>query len=191
MKLVLNVELKDVKNLLGRRGVKNIMEENEIIKTRPVAYVIADAVFDEPFEVYESANAWWMDKEKVLALIEGFKVFRKANKAIILAKISFGQYQYFIDTHPKFLQLKARCIDYFDMQLQNKILRSSDWKASAWMLEKTNPSEFGRNGGDSDPLRESSSSILTLVKQSFLDKDGNIIGNEHVIELIEKELKNE
>lgn len=163
-------------------------ENNNITKTRPVAYVIADPVFDEPFEVYESLNAWWLDKEKVQALIEGFKVFRKVSKAIILAKISRAKYDYFIEQHPKFYELKARCIDYFDMQLQNKIIRSSDWKASAWMLEKTNPEEFGRNIG-TDPNRKvvpEGGSVLTLMEEAFMDKEGNVIANKHTAELIEQ-----
>lgn len=55
---------------------------------RDVAYEIDDVVLAEPFKVYKSANAWWMEKIKVQQLVEGFKKAYTIKEALILAGIS-------------------------------------------------------------------------------------------------------
>jgi hypothetical protein len=61
---------------------------------RKVAYEIEDVVLAEPFKVYKSANAWWMEKIKVQHLMEGFKKAYTIQEAIILAGISEIQYYF-------------------------------------------------------------------------------------------------
>lgn len=61
------------------------------------------------FEVLESANAWWMDKQKVTALFDAYKAGATDIAACINAKISIGQLRYFKDAHPGFLHAKEAC----------------------------------------------------------------------------------
>ena len=89
-----------------------------------VAYVIKDKVFED-FEVFRSSNAWWMDRGKVEALIQAFKMRHMVRTAIVYAGISSDQYKYFCKLHPDFYTVKERCEE-------NKTLRAMSIYEGAW-----------------------------------------------------------
>lgn len=114
---------------------------------RKVAYEIDDVVLVEPFKVYKSANAWWMEKIKVQHLMEGFKKAYTIKEALILAGISEIQYKYFLKIHPEFYTVKQRCenggISIVARETMFKAIQT-DWRAAIRFLEKTCPDEFGK-----------------------------------------------
>lgn len=66
-----------------------------------IAYTIEDKFFGE-LKIKETANAWWKNREKVVKLIQGFKMDCKPGELRILAGISKDQYDYFMQVHPEF-----------------------------------------------------------------------------------------
>lgn len=82
---------------------------------RPVAYTIAPNSFQtgsltggEPFVVKQSANAWWMDRVKVYALLFAFRFGSNVKDACHFAGISLEQWKYFNEVHPDFYSIKQR-----------------------------------------------------------------------------------
>src|ERR1700679_345216 len=81
---------------------------------RPIAYTIAPHPFfmgdleGEAFAVKQSANAWWMERVKVYALLLAFRYGANVKNACIFAGISIEQWKYFNEMHPDFYTLKER-----------------------------------------------------------------------------------
>ena len=66
-----------------------------------IAYTIEDKFFGE-LKIKKTANAWWKDREKVVKLIQGYKMDCKPGELRILAGISEDQRKYFMEVHPEF-----------------------------------------------------------------------------------------
>jgi hypothetical protein len=96
---------------------------------REVAYVITDPNFGA-FEVYESANAWWMDRVKVNNLIKAFKAGYSIKNARYFAGISEEQWKYFVAVHPHFYPVKDACEGLIEMKardiINNDIVRNEN-----------------------------------------------------------------
>ena len=83
--------------------------ELEITDGREVAYVITDACFPFPLRIAKSSNAWWTDNGKVDRLIEAFKQGHLVRDALFYAGITRHQWEYFIEVHPDFSEIKEAC----------------------------------------------------------------------------------
>lgn len=73
-----------------------------------VAYTITDKAIPE-FKVYRVENAWWMDYNKVLRLMDGYKAQCTDEMACINADITLAQLQQFEEVHTDFVFVKALC----------------------------------------------------------------------------------
>jgi hypothetical protein len=71
------------------------------VKEVKIAYTIEDKFFGE-LKIKKTANAWWKDREKVVKLIQGYKMDCKPGELRILAGISEDQRKYFMEVHPEF-----------------------------------------------------------------------------------------
>lgn len=150
-------------------------------ETPTIAYVIRDAVFEEPFEVLQSANAWWMERTKVERLIGSLKDYLTLKQAMISAGISERQYRYFYQRHPKFCQVKDRCRQVLPMLAKSTIYKEvgKNWKAAAWFLERVEPQEYARKATQ-DERNFEHESVMEQVERAFLDSNGELKMNESV-----------
>lgn len=80
------------------------MKTKKVVKTKKIkrksvkTYVIEDSTFGQ-FTIKYSDNPWWKDKDKVVKLIQGFKMDCKPSELRILAGISEDQLRYFLEQH--------------------------------------------------------------------------------------------
>jgi hypothetical protein len=155
-------------------------ETMPIQTTRKVDYTLEDPVFEEPFDVYKSANAWWISEKagniKVERLVQSFKQCMKVNQAIVLAGISRGQWEYFNTIHPKFSGVKVRCGELVNMYAKATIAEAvkKDWRAAMWFLECHEPEMFSRRKNQHVGIPDSDSHV-GVIAEAFVDKDGNLI----------------
>jgi hypothetical protein len=106
---------------------------------RQIAYTITDGFFPD-FQVYESANAWWMDRRKVELLIEGYKRGMAVEQARVYAGVTRGQYDYFIEIHPDFPDIKAACLQQPFLKAFETLEKDMQNPQTAkWYLEKRHP----------------------------------------------------
>jgi hypothetical protein len=145
-------------------------------------YVEHDALA-EPFPLYESANAWWTDVAKVVKLFNGFVRFRTATRAMVFAGITRDQYYYFIEVHPHFTNAIERFREYRLSIHLDKVNSAKDWHASAFILERELPQEYGRQQGGG--LIPAGGSVASLLQEAFMDKDGNVIAKRKTAQLLE------
>jgi hypothetical protein len=125
------------------------MEESSTQLKRKVAYTISEATYlgpfnPEPLEIKESANAWWMNRGKVYALLTGFRMGLTIKDACKWAVISSDQYKYFCEVHPEFSTIKERIDIVPIIQAMNTVNRNIDKPWVAWrLLERLDPARFG------------------------------------------------
>jgi hypothetical protein len=106
---------------------------------RQIAYTITDAYFPD-FSVYESANAWWMDRGKVERLIAAYKMGALVDQARVYAGVSEGQYKYFLEIHPEFSTIKAACREVPLLRSLQTVEKDIENPTTAkWFLEKRHP----------------------------------------------------
>jgi hypothetical protein len=96
-------------------------------------------------EVRYSANAWWMDKEKVFILLRAFKEMTRLRDACVMAGITLKQYRYFARLHP--IIEERRKVPYLVAGLKVKMtwvksINAGDKRASMKWLEITAPETF-------------------------------------------------
>lgn len=113
---------------------------------RHVAYVIKDTVLSEPFEVYFSNNAWWMDRGKVHALFLAFKRGFTVKEACDYGGISLDQYKYFCKVHPEFYTAKHRCESLLSILAKELLVKDLETNPETrrWYLERIQPERYGR-----------------------------------------------
>lgn len=115
----------------------------EIMDTNPIAYTIKDVCFGG-FDVLNSANAWWLEKGKVEALIQAYKWDCPDEEAMTNAGISIDQLNYFKEKHPNFYQIKLRCKEIPTLRARGTVINSLDNPDHAFKyLEKKRKKEFG------------------------------------------------
>jgi len=112
-------------------------------KELKIAYTIEDKNFGD-LNVRKSANAWWMDREKVVKLVQGLKMDCKPAELRLLAGITRDQYDYFLSVHPEFSAI-------FEDFRANPVLRAratvftgigTDSNLAFKYLERKAPDEF-------------------------------------------------
>jgi hypothetical protein len=126
-------------------------QTKEVIMTttgegKPVkyAYTITDKVFGE-LKVLQSANAWWIDKGKVEALINAFKYDATVEEALISAGISYEQLKYFREIHPEFSLIESRCREVPGLKARQTVVGAldKDPHIAFKYLERKKANEFG------------------------------------------------
>jgi hypothetical protein len=163
--------------------------ETAIVPERPIYDFVPHEAFDEPFVLYESANAWWKDKNKFLKLIEGFVSLKEMKRAIVFAGISKAQYYYFIEIHPKFSEALERLISFRHNVLLGRIATAPQWQAAKFLVEKELPKEYGHQAVimPATPIElKPGESLATLVQRAFINAEGKITVSETTASLIEQ-----
>lgn len=161
-------------------------ETKQLEMVREIDYVIEDVVLDEPFEVYKSANAWWVQEKagniKVEKLILAFKQCYKVHQACILAGISRAQWEYFNQIHPKFSGVKQRCEEVANMYAKSTVIDAvkKNWVAAFKFLEVREPEMFGRRDSIPPSIPDGGTSVSALL-EAFVDKDGRLISKRKTI----------
>jgi len=93
-----------------------------------------------------SANAWWMDRQKVHDLIAAFSIGSTIPEACGHAGITIRQYKYFTQVHPDFIEARRGFVVKPSMIARIAIMQAinaGDVKMSWKYLAKTSPEEFG------------------------------------------------
>lgn len=110
-------------------------EQLDALVKREIAYTIKDVNFGK-FDVYNSANAWWMDATKVNDLITSFKNGSNIGIACAYIGISKRQWEYFNEVHPEFCEVKEACLAFFDgiaLKTTGDAIKKSGKLAMAWL----------------------------------------------------------
>ena len=106
---------------------------------RKITYIVRDEIFPD-FEVYESANAWWMDSTKVFNLILAFKQGVSVKTALSLISISQRQWEYFNQVHQEFCGVFNCCRENLSGIAWFTIRKNlTNPQIAKWYLEKTDP----------------------------------------------------
>ena len=120
-------------------------ETSKITHIHEIAYSMTLA-FGIPLHVKQSANAWWMSKEKLQNLIAAFSIGCTIPEACLHAGITVKQYKYFVQLYPDFKEAR-KGYRSTPVLLARKVIvnaiRKGDVKVSMWYLSKTRPEEFG------------------------------------------------
>ena len=96
--------------------------------------------------IIHSANAWWMDRTKMDALIYAFRIGGTIPEACATAGITLRQYKYFTSLHPWFHEAREMYKCYLTILARKTIaqaIEQGDVKASFRYLEKHDES-WGR-----------------------------------------------
>lgn len=123
----------------------------------PIAYIIEDKVFGK-LEVKNSANAWWLDKTKVVNLITAFKTDLTEFEACVYAGISKPQYNYFIKLHQEFSDIKDCCRQFPKLRVKKVFSESLDnLEFAKWWAERRMKNEFSprteHTGAEGQPIQ--------------------------------------
>lgn len=89
---------------------KLVKKPRQTGKKEEFAYTITDTNFSD-FKVLNTSNAWWLDKTKVVSLINAFKIDATIKQACAYAGITLRQYQYFLENHKDFCYVKETCTE--------------------------------------------------------------------------------
>ena len=116
-----------------------------ILDDKPILYTIEDKIFGK-LEVLNSANAWWIDRRKVEDLIQAAKIDASLEESRAYAGISKGEYDYFIQKHPYFSEIKEACNQIPNLKARQTIVKALDDPNHAFKyLEKKRRKEFGQS----------------------------------------------
>lgn len=134
-----------------------------------IAYEIKDAYFPT-LQVKKTANAWWGDIGKVSKLIEAYKNDATDRQAWVYAGISKDQYDYFVETHPLFYDIRDACKELPNLVAKRNLvnaLNAGDKAISQWWAERKMRKEFATRQEFSGP--EGGAIVLTKEEQKLFD----------------------
>lgn len=120
-------------------------------KENPIAYVLKDDIYGE-FAVLNSANAWWLDRIKVMKLFDAYKFDCTDLEAMAYAGVSRMQFQYFKELHPDFYEKKELCMQNLGLIARKKLgdaINRGEGGAILAYLRKKHRGEWG--GGSQLP----------------------------------------
>jgi hypothetical protein len=114
------------------------------VTKKPIAYTITDKYFGS-FDVKNSANAWWLDIEKVKQLIAAFKFDASITEACVYAGIDRNAFNYFIEKHPEFSTILEHIRELPNLSARKRIVEQipNDTDTARWYLERKRRGEFG------------------------------------------------
>lgn len=92
----------------------------------------------------KSANAWWMDIDKVISLIEAFRFDCTISEACTNAGITIKQYKYFAKLHPVIRSYKKFYSDMNVVRARRTVSKhiGKDFYAALRFLKRKRPEEF-------------------------------------------------
>lgn len=120
---------------------KKAPRERKTQELAEYAYTITDANFPD-FNVKNSANGWWLEKEKVAKLIDAYKIDANDKQACFYAGISYKQLEYFIELHPEFCEIREVCKESLMLTIQQQIANEAAKNPAAAMAYKKHKDEL-------------------------------------------------
>jgi len=111
-----------VKKPKGKHSLPMDREGRQTGKETLYAYTITDKAFRE-LKVLNSANAWWIDRAKVEALITAYKIDANNDEACFYAGITLDQLKYFRELHPEFSAIKHACRQHLGITAKAKFAK--------------------------------------------------------------------
>jgi len=133
----------------------------------PIAYTITDKIF-EKLEVKNSANAWWLEKTKVEALIQVFKFDGTQEEACSYAGITQRQYDYFIEQHPQFCEIIGACREIPNLKARKTAVSKIEesYQNAMDYLKRKKKKEFGDRMEVDNPAQvEAIKSLENIIKE--------------------------
>lgn len=114
-------------------------QNSEIAYTMPSISGIA-------LEIHSSANAWWMDEEKMQLLYAAFSFDCSIREACAYAGITEKQYKYFRSLHPEIDVIREGLEARLILRARKTVVDalSTNFRAAMRYLELKRPDEFGR-----------------------------------------------
>lgn len=133
-------------------------------KEPKVEYVIKDKHFGD-LKILHTANAWWIDRGKVDALISAFKIDAQVKEAIVYAGITLDQYKYFCEKHPDFYTIKQAIKQLPVLKARKRIVQGLDESYGNAMdyLKRKRRKEFG----DSHDLTSDGKPLQIVFDNAF------------------------
>ena len=116
-----------------------------------------------PSEMSDSATDLYNKMELISAVQNGMEV-EKAAKAIGISKYKLGQYQSDPDFDEVLQSAFAEC-ELTNLKNVNIAGNCGDWRASAWVLEKIDPSRYGKK----ETIIHEYEVKLSLLKKIIVD----------------------
>ncbi len=115
------------------------------MKEVEIAYTVKTLPERPELEIRKTANAWWLDKNKIYKLLAAFAAEATIPEACVFVDITERQYKYFAKLHPRIRELRR---DYRNMNIlraRKNVIEGlkGDKRFSLKYLEKKLPSEFG------------------------------------------------
>lgn len=120
------------------------------------AYTWKDAKLGE-LKVLNTANAWWLNEQKLHDLIAAYKFYATDDQACYYAGINLGQLKYFQSLHPDFFAIKHAAKQDPNLRAKKTIVAEVEKNpdTAKWWLERTEKESFssrvestGANGRD-------------------------------------------
>lgn len=173
----------------------------ELPEERVIAYFYKDKQLEAPLPVYDArAGTWWMDGGiNLYRLMERFKMHDTVKQACYLTGISREQYLHFHRLHPWFIPLIRVYKSLPAIKLKEVILRAAigDEKNG---IEGNAKIALGAYRIFDDPEDEpellgvqsprvaipEGGSVLTTVKQAFLNEEGKLVMSRQMAERVTK-----
>lgn len=139
----------------NERRVLYIIEAEDNGEKRQVSF--------PPFEVLFTHNGWWIDRSKVMRLIEAYRAELNDVEACGYAGISVNGLQYFQKLHPEFSNIKEVCRSEIGIAAKFAIKTNVNKKAE-WYLNNRRNSEYStrqeQTGAGGAPLHPSKNEIV-------------------------------
>lgn len=114
-------------------------------KVDKFAYTIVDKSFGE-FKVLNSSRAWWLDRSKLDRIIIALKNDFNEQETALHAGISVEQFNYFIELHPEFVQIKELLRQTLGSVAKSILATSVQEKnldMVKWYLSRKRKAEYG------------------------------------------------
>lgn len=139
-----NSRTRNKRNAPKKADLSTITERNKD-KDLPkgFAYKVEDPYFPALY-VQQSANAWWLERAKVLLLIGAYKGGAVDVEACAYAGISNDQLKYFKEKHPEFSEIKKLCLSIPDLRARTNVVNAldTDLDTAKWWLQHKLSKEF-------------------------------------------------
>lgn len=133
-----NINFKD--NNTGQRKEREPIDptQRQTGQEEPYAYIFKDANLGE-LQVLNTANAWWLDRQKLTKLVDAYKFYATDDQACFYAGISIGQLKYFQTLHPDFYTIKHLAKQDPGLRAKKTIVKSleTDKETAKWWTERT------------------------------------------------------
>ena len=138
-----------------------------------VAYEIVDQKYGI-FEVRKTANAWWLDKEKVTDLIKAKKLGAQDETACYYVGITKAQLDYFMEVHDHFSEFFELLKEHPKLKALNTIVDNlKDPAMARWYAERKMKGEFSARSELTGPNGESLLDPLIARARKMSDAELN------------------